>query len=57
MKHEATYVYSYRLDTNDEIPETLDKIENLPFLYDGREQKNSRKYLECARCGARYPCF
>jgi hypothetical protein len=32
-------------------------VEFLPFLYDDREQKNGRQYLECTRCGARYPCY
>lgn len=55
IKHEATYVYTYKIDTvyenkHDEQPE------NLPFLFDNREQTNFKQYLECKQCGTKYPC-
>lgn len=51
-KREATYVYSYKIDgeTN------KNNCEELPYLFDNREQMNSKEYLECEKCGACYPC-
>ena len=55
IKREATYVYTYKLNT----PDTVSNSKNesaLPFLFDNREQTCSNEYLECEECGARYPC-
>ena len=55
MKREATYLYTYKLDT----PITQnwsDGKENLPFLFDNREKVGDKDYLECEECGAKYPC-
>ena len=55
IRREATYLYTYTIDT----PSTENSNENteaLPFLFDNREQVNSREYLECEQCGAKYPC-
>ena len=54
FKHEASYVYSYVLDSdapgmkNDEIFS--------PFLYDRREQTGSIEYVECDNCKTRFQC-
>ncbi len=53
VKHEATYLYTYKIDTvnvNDE------ELENLPFLFDNREQTCFKEFIECNQCGTKYPC-
>lgn len=60
LKHEASYVYSYLIDSEHRFLDGSGKgelIELLPFKYDKREQKNSMQYLECSSCGSKYPCF
>ncbi|MGE5629977.1 MAG: hypothetical protein ACM3TR_02640 [Caulobacteraceae bacterium] len=55
VKHEATYLYTYNLET----PDTGDRSrfdESFPFLFDNRELVESKEYLECEQCGAKYPC-
>lgn len=55
MKREATYLYTYKINS----PVTnswSDNDETLPFLFDNREQTSSQEYLECIKCGAKYPC-
>ncbi len=49
-KYESTYVYSYTIDMND------DEADNLPFLFDNRQKKDSKQYIECNGCKAQYPC-
>ncbi|WP_425449209.1 hypothetical protein [Dethiothermospora halolimnae] len=51
-KYEATYVYSYNIDTAD----ISSKKETLPFLFDNREQCNTKQYIECQDCKEKYPC-
>ncbi|MCY6371145.1 hypothetical protein [Clostridium ganghwense] len=54
LKHEATYVYTYKINT----PETgtwSNETETLPFLFDNRQQTNLKEYLECEKCGAKFP--
>lgn len=53
-KYESTYVYSYKI----EPPNSAEpKEENgLSFLFDNREQKGSKQYIECLECKAQYPC-
>lgn len=53
-KYEATYVYSYVIDSD--APGVKNKEEFLPFLFDNREQKEAKQYMECANCGAKFPC-
>lgn len=53
-KYEAKYVYSYIIDSDS--PGTLNTEEFYPFLYDRRDQTESKQYVECNRCGAQYPC-
>ncbi|WMM26442.1 hypothetical protein RBU61_07165 [Tissierella sp. MB52-C2] len=54
IKREATYLYTYKLET----PLTKnwsDEDETLPFLFDNRELLSSNEYIECRNCGAIYP--
>lgn len=53
-KYEAKYVYSYRIDSDS--PGILNTDEFYPFLYDNREQTESKQFIECTACGAQYPC-
>ena len=55
MKHESTYVYTYKIGTpvNGDFS---DEKENLPFLFENREEINSKEYIECEKCGEKYPC-
>ena len=55
IKHEATYLYTYKIDT---VNTNLDEkeLENLPFLFDNREQTCFKEYIECNQCGVKYPC-
>ena len=55
IKYEATYEYSYIIDAD--APGRKNTVEFLPFLYDRREQKSARQYLQCRSCGAKYPCY
>ncbi|MDR7857235.1 hypothetical protein [Tissierella sp.] len=55
VKREATFLYSYKLNTplTNELSWETDV---LPFLFDNREQLNSKEYIICEECGAKYPC-
>ena len=55
MKYEASYVYSYAIDSD--APGTKNVNEFLPYLYDEREQKDMRQYIECSKCGTQFPCY
>lgn len=55
MKYEATYVYSYAIDSD--APGLKNKQEFLPFLFDNREQTVTKQFLECTNCGSRYECY
>lgn len=55
VKREATYLYSYNLDTPDSSQWSKDP-EALPFLFDNRELIKSHEYLRCEQCGATFPC-
>lgn len=55
IKHEATYLYTYKIDSIN--ANTHDnESENLPFLFDNRQQTSFKEYIECNKCGIRYPC-
>ncbi|WP_246599757.1 hypothetical protein [Clostridium lacusfryxellense] len=55
MKHEATYLYTYKIDlVNIQVNE--EGLENLPFLFDNREQTCFNEFIECNNCGTKYPC-
>jgi len=54
IKREVTYLYTYKINS-DNIQETNDRIESVPFSFDNREKENSNEYMECERCEAKYP--
>jgi len=55
LQLEATYVYSYELDAD--APGRKNKDEFLSFLYDQRDQKETKQYVECRSCGFQVPCY
>ena len=55
VKYEAKYVYSYEIDND--APGLKNTKEFLPFLYDKREQTETKQYIECSACRTQYPCF
>lgn len=52
LKHEASYVYSYQLDSN--APGAFNTDEFHSFQYDKREQTSARRYIECNGCGRKF---
>ena len=55
IKYEATYVYSYFIDSD--APGLRNTEEFLPFMFDNREQKETKQFLECNTCGSKYKCY
>jgi hypothetical protein len=55
IKYEATYVYSYIIDSD--APGLRNKDEFLPFMFDNREQKDTKQFLECITCGSKFRCY
>ncbi|MHB8127951.1 MAG: hypothetical protein ACYDEX_03025 [Mobilitalea sp.] len=53
LRHEASYVYSYVMDSD--APGVKNSEEFLSYLYDKREQRDTRTYIECNKCGTQYP--
>ncbi|WAG59681.1 hypothetical protein [Clostridium estertheticum] len=55
IKHEATFLYTYKIDI---VNASIDneESENLPFLFDNREQTSFKEFIECDNCGTKYPC-
>lgn len=53
LQYEASYVYSYIIDSD--APGLKNTEEFLSFLYDKREQKDTRTYIECNHCKTQYP--
>ena len=54
IRLEATYVYSYALDSD--APGVKNTDEFLSFMYDERDQKETKQYVECNSCGRQFPC-
>lgn len=54
VKRKVTYIYSYRIN-NDNKNESLDKTDELPFLFDNREKTESKEYLLCKGCKSKFP--
>jgi uncharacterized protein YbaR (Trm112 family) len=54
IKREATYIYTYKLDYP-KADTLINKTEELPFLFDNREKIDSKEFLICEACGAKYP--
>ena len=55
LKYEATYVYSYVIDSD--APGLNNNEYFFSFLYDDREQKESKQFLECDSCGSKFRCY
>lgn len=55
LKYEATYVYSYVIDSD--APGLKNNEYFFSFLYDNREQTESKQFIECSSCNAAYPCY
>lgn len=53
FKHEASYIYSYVIDSD--APGLKNSEIFSPYLYDRREQTASSEYVECDRCKSRFP--
>lgn len=53
LRYEASYIYSYVIDSD--APGLKNSEEFLSFLYDKREQKDTRTFVECSKCGSQYP--
>ena len=53
LRYEASYIYSYEMDSD--APGMKNTEEFLSFLYDKREQRDTRTYIECNNCGTQYP--
>lgn len=51
LKHEASYVYSYVLDSD--APGIKNTNTFSPYLYDRRDQTASSEYIECTSCKTR----
>ena len=54
IKREATYLYSYKFNSED-MKSNNNKTKSLPFLFDNREKETSNEYIECEKCGEKYP--
>lgn len=52
LKHEASYVYSYLMDSD--APGIKNNEVFSPFLYDRRNQTSSLEYVECNNCKTRF---
>lgn len=52
LKHEASYVYSYLLDSDAPGLKNTDIFS--PFLYDRRDQTSSQEYIECDYCKTKF---
>mgnify|MGYP000849812441 CR=1 FL=1 len=53
LKHEASYIYSYVMDSD--APGIKNSEIFSPFLYDRRDQTSSKEYIECTKCKTKYP--
>lgn len=55
IKREATYIYTY--EVNSPKAESMTKnLEEVPYLFENREQLNEKEYLLCKNCGTKFPC-
>ena len=53
LKHEASYVYSYKIDSDQPGLRNSDIF--LSYQYDKRENTSSREYIECNQCRTQFP--
>ena len=54
IRREATYVYSYKFNS-EEIKKANSRVDELPFLFDNRENTKSSEFVECDNCGLKFP--
>ena len=54
IKYESTFVYSYVIDQD--APGIKNTNEFLSFMYDNRDKKESKQYIECQSCGSKFLC-
>ncbi|MDF2821797.1 MAG: hypothetical protein K0R15_2238 [Clostridiales bacterium] len=52
-KYESAYVYSYKIDTTKICCENTNSYA-APFLFDDRQPKYSKQYIECDDCKAQF---
>ena len=53
IRREVSYVYSYKIDTDEESIES--KLQEYPYLFYNREILDSKDYIQCSKCGAQFP--
>lgn len=53
-KYESAYIYSYKMDTT-KINYGTTNTYAAPFLFQDRQPKYSKQYIECDNCNAQYP--
>lgn len=53
LKKESTFIYTYKVNVSDISFNSNE--EDLPFLFDNREEMNLKEYIECNKCQAIYP--
>lgn len=54
IRRKATYVYSYKFNS-EEIKRANERVDELPFLFDNRESAKSSEFIECDKCGSKFP--
>lgn len=52
IRREVSYVYSYKIDTDESIES---KLQEYPYLFYNREILDSKDYIQCSKCGAQFP--
>lgn len=55
IKREATYIYTYEVNSP-EAESVTKNPDELPYLFETREQLSENEYLLCKNCGEKYPC-
>lgn len=55
IKYEATYVYSYNIDSD--APGEKNTEEFLSYMFDKREQRDAHQFVECKECGKHFPFY
>ncbi|MBM7686935.1 hypothetical protein [Defluviitalea raffinosedens] len=56
INREATFLYSYKLDPNDEDMEKAEaRLNEYPYLFYNRELLDSQDYILCMTCNTKYP--
>ncbi|WP_066498056.1 hypothetical protein [Abyssisolibacter fermentans] len=50
LKKEATYLYTYNIDSNDRFKKT----NLIPFIFDNRMRLEMHEYIQCENCGKKF---